>query len=81
MSILVTGAKGMIGSQLVKGLLDQGYKVVGVDRVGEDFSEANYEFCNLDLADAEKLNQIVADKNVERIIHLAALAHRNGDED
>jgi nucleoside-diphosphate-sugar epimerase len=71
----------MIGSQLVKGLLDQGYKVVGVDRVGEDYSEDNYEFCNLDLADAEKLNQIVADKNVERIIHLAALAHRKGDED
>ena len=81
MIILVTGAKGMIGSQLVKGLLDHGYQVVGVDRVGEDFSEDNYSFFNLDLADEERLKQIVADYKVDRIIHLAALAHRNGNED
>ncbi len=81
MIILVTGAKGMIGSQLVKGLLDYGYKVVGVDRVGEDFSEDNYSFFNLDLADEERLKQIVTDNKVDRIIHLAALAHRNGNED
>ena len=81
MTILVTGAKGMIGSQLVKGLLDQGYKVVGVDRVGEDYSEDNFIFCNLDLADEDKLKKIVSDNKVDRIIHLAALAHRNGNED
>lgn len=81
MTILVTGAKGMIGSQLVKGLLDHGYKVVGVDRVGDDYSEDNYIFSNLDLADLDKLKQIIADNNVDRIIHLAALAHRNGNED
>ena len=81
MIILVTGAKGMIGSQLVNGLLDHGYNVVGVDRVGEDYSEDNYVFYNLDLADEEKLNKIVSDNKVDRIIHLAALAHRNGDED
>lgn len=81
MNILVTGAKGMIGSQLVKGLIDNGYEVVGVDRVGDDYSEDNYVFCNLDLADEDRLNQIVEENNVDRIIHLAALAHRNGDED
>lgn len=81
MTILVTGAKGMIGSQLVKGLLDKGYKVVGVDRVGEDYSADNFVFFNLDLADADKLNRIISDNDVDRIIHLAALAHRNGNED
>lgn len=80
MTILVTGAKGMIGSQLVNGLLDHGYKVVGVDRVGEDYTKDNYVFCNLDLADVDKLNKIISDNDVDRVIHLAALAHRNGNE-
>ncbi len=81
MTILVTGAKGMIGSQLVKGLLDHGYSVVGVDRVGDDYSDDNYVFCNLDLADEDRLRQIITNKNVDRIIHLAALAHRNEGDD
>ena len=37
MTILVTGAKGMIGSQLVNGLLNAGYVVIGVDRIGLGF--------------------------------------------
>ncbi len=81
MTILVTGAKGMIGSQLVKGLLNAGYVVVGIDRVGEDKTEGNYIFVNVDLSDKAKLSEVADTYNVDRFIHLAALAHRDGEAD
>jgi nucleoside-diphosphate-sugar epimerase len=30
-SILVTGCNGLVGQQVVNGLLDKGYRVIGVD--------------------------------------------------
>ena len=33
MNILVTGSAGMIGSYVVKGLIEKGHTVIGVDRV------------------------------------------------
>ena len=81
MNILVTGAKGMIGSQLVKGLLNAGYVVIGVDRVGEDKTEGNFIFVNVDLADKNRLGEVANHYKVDRIIHLAALAHRDGEAD
>ena len=33
MNILVTGSAGMIGSCVVKGLIEKGHTVIGVDRV------------------------------------------------
>jgi len=81
MTILVTGAKGMIGSKLVEGLVEAGYKVVGVDRIGEDEESENYCFYQVDLADKDRL-KILADSNkVDRFIHLAALAHTSGEMD
>ena len=81
MTILVTGARGMIGSHLVKGLLDAGYDVIGVDRTGEESCGDN--FCNIkaDLSDKEKLQFIADNHKVDRIIHLAALAHTSGETD
>lgn len=79
-TILVTGAKGMIGSKLIEGLLNSGYKVVGVDRKDADGSEA-YQYCKADLSDKARLTEIVSGNNVDRIIHLAALAHTAGEAD
>ncbi len=73
MRILVTGAKGMIGSQLVKGLQSAGYEVVAVDRVAGD------GIVQVDLADREKLCE--AARGADRFIHLAALAHTAGESD
>ncbi len=77
MTVLVTGAKGMIGSELVKGLLSVGYRVIGVDRGADPYSAENYRHFELDLAEGEeRLSQILCQENVNRVIHLAALAHR-----
>ena len=81
MTILVTGAKGMIGSQCVKGLLDAGYKVIGVGRSGEDTADGNYRYIKADLAEKEKLGEIINENQVDRVIHLAALAHTKNEKD
>ena len=80
-TILVTGGKGMIGSQLVSGLLDAGYRVVSVDRVGEEETQERFVHVKADLADREALNGIMAAQRVDRVIHLAALAHTAGEKD
>ncbi|MEA2033392.1 MAG: GDP-mannose 4,6-dehydratase [Euryarchaeota archaeon] len=43
MKTLVTGCAGFIGSHLVDGLLEQGYKVVGIDCFTDYYSKKTKE--------------------------------------
>lgn len=81
MTILVTGARGMIGSRLVRALLEKGHTVVGIDRSKDSFAADGYTHREADLADRETLRRIVEEYGVDRVIHLAALAHTEGVED
>lgn len=81
MNVMVTGANGMIGSQLVKGLIDTGYKVTGIDRNGEETVSNDYRLILADLGDADRIREIVSSNNIDRIIHLAALAHTVNEDD
>ena len=81
MTILVTGANGMIGSHLVKELLTAGYGVVGIDRRKSSFHENNYFHYEVDLMDREGLQKISDEHKLDRVIHLAALAHTAGEVD
>lgn len=78
-TILVTGAKGMIGSQLVQGLLDAGYTVIGLDRTGKETHTDNYHQYQVDLDDKKSFSEIAI--QADRFIHLAALAHTAGEKD
>lgn len=80
-TILVTGAKGMIGSQLVKGLLNAGYAVVGIDRSSDTSCGGDYFHHMCDLDDTERLQIICDNYKIDRIIHLAALAHTKNEDD
>ncbi len=73
--VLITGAAGMIGSEAVKGLLERGLFVIGIDRKESEAAHCNYEHCIVDLSDKRALEKIMADQQVDRIVHLAALAH------
>lgn len=73
MRVLVTGAKGMIGSQLVEELRRQEFDVIAVDRVAGD------GIAQVDLAEKEKLREVA--EKADRFIHLAALAHTAGEKD
>lgn len=76
MHILVTGNNGYIGAVLTKLLKDRGYQVIGLDT-------NYYEECSFDQPDF-KIKQIKKDirkvskddlKNIDAIIHLAALSN------
>ena len=78
MNILVTGSAGMIGSYVVKGLIEKGHTVVGVDRrVSESRIDGLTEVV-LDLGSKEDLNRLFEENKIDRAIHLAALAHTAG---
>ncbi len=81
MNILVTGSAGMIGGYVVKGLLEKGHTVIGVDRIAKDTKQQGLTQIILDLSSKEGVMQLFDDKKIDRVIHLAALAHTKGVAD
>lgn len=81
MTILVTGASGMIGSQLVKRLIGKGYSVIGLDCGKSKYFDLHYMHIQVDLGIKSQLDKIFEENNVNKVIHLAALAHTEGVKD
>lgn len=81
MNVLVTGSAGMIGGYVVNGLLEKGHKVIGVDRIAKDIKLEGLTQIILDLSSKEAIMQLFDDKKIDRVIHLAALAHTKGVAD
>ena len=97
MNILVTGSAGMIGGYVVKGLIEKGHTVLGIDRVlprteslefrvkslelGGSTGSPTVEDVVLDLADREAIEKVFEEHKIDRCIHLAALAHTKGVAD
>lgn len=81
MNILVTGSAGMIGGYVVKGLIEKGHTVIGVDRITRDITLQGLTQIILDLSSKEGILQFFDDKKIDRVIHLAALAHTVGVKD
>lgn len=81
MNVLVTGSAGMIGSYVVSGLLEKGHTVIGVDRIARDTKVQGFTQIILDLSSKEGVMQLFDDKMIDRVIHLAALAHTKGVAD
>lgn len=81
MKILVTGSAGMIGGYVVKGLIEKGHTVIGVDRRKSDDDYSGLTQIILDLSSRQAVMQLFDDKKIDRCIHLAALAHTKGVKD
>jgi len=81
MKILVTGSAGMIGSYVVKGLIDKGHTVIGVDRVKPKVEFQGLTPVVLDLSSKEDVARVFGENKIDRCIHLAALAHTAGVKD
>ena len=72
---LVTGGAGYIGAHVVKSLLENDFKVVIVDDLSTGLARKvpqNVVFEKIDLAETNKLAQIMKSNKVEGVIHLAA---------
>lgn len=78
MNILVTGSAGMIGSYVVKGLIEKGHTVIGIDRRTSDVQLQGLMQVVIDLASKDDLKRLFEENKIDRAIHLAALAHTAG---
>lgn len=84
MKILVTGAAGFIGSQLMNRLIKEGHQVCGIDNFNDHLYdpqlkidrtrhfELDTQVC--DLRDVDRMKKIIDGFEPETIIHLAAYA-------
>jgi UDP-glucuronate 4-epimerase len=87
MAILVTGAAGFIGSNVCEQLIELGSSVIGLDNFdlfySRELKKSNlrklqkcqqFTFCEGDIRDTSKLNEILSTNRIETVIHLAAKA-------
>lgn len=78
--ILITGGAGFIGSHLAGKLLEQGHSVLCVDdfelgkreNLEKYMGDPNFELAEMDVSQTEDFSRLLAEKNIERIYHLAA---------
>lgn len=86
-TVLVTGAAGFIGSNVVPLLLKEGYRVIGVDNFDDTYnplfkeeqiapyaSVANFELWRVDIRDRAALLEVFTRTNPTHVVHLAAKA-------
>ena len=84
--ILITGVAGFIGFHLCKKILENNYKVIGLDNLNNYYDinlkknrvknlekyKENFSFKKVDLLDSDLINKIFEQYKPEIIIHLAA---------
>ena len=71
----------MIGGYVVKGLLEKGHTIIGIDRRKSDYEHESFKQVVLDLSSKEAVTHLFEDNKIDRAIHLAALAHTAGVKD
>jgi UDP-glucose 4-epimerase len=72
MKIMVTGGNGFIGSNLIKRLLNEGYKVSSLDNLSTGLKEYEINGCDYHYGDIENID--LMDKDFDLVFHLAALS-------
>jgi UDP-glucuronate 4-epimerase len=85
-TILVTGCAGFIGCETTIRLIEQGYKVIGIDNLNDYYSvklkenrlsrlsSPNFQFFKYDLVDKASLLSLFKEHRFELVIQLAAQA-------
>ena len=68
----------MIGSYVVKGLIEKGHTVLGIDRRKADVETTGFTQVVLDLGSKDDVMRLFDENKIDRAIHLAALAHTAG---
>lgn len=81
--ILVTGATGQIGTELVERLIEVYSKENVIASARRDISKVNFDckYESLDIRDAKRFYGVCKDNNVDSIINLAAILSAVGEKD
>ena len=85
-TIVITGGAGFIGSHVVRLFVNKypDYHIINLDKLTyagnlanlKDIEDKpNYEFVKMDICDFDAFYQLMQDKKVDGIIHLAAESH------
>lgn len=75
--VLITGVAGLLGTNLSRYLLSNGYKVIGIDNLFggyKDFVAPGIKFYQTDLINSERLNNIFSKERPDYVYHFAAYA-------
>jgi UDP-glucose 4-epimerase len=74
MKILITGGAGYVGSACLRHVARHGHEVVAYDNLVEGHSKAvdGHPLVVGDIADTEKLTQVLGDEKVDAVMHFAA---------
>ena len=87
MKVLVTGANGQLGHDVLNELLRRGHRGIGSgsapeSRGIEDGSPAcTADYAGMDITDAEKVNSVIRALHPDAVIHCAAWTNVDGAED
>lgn len=78
MKILITGASGFIGTNLLEDMLEKGHSVLNIDFNEPKIKERNEVWKNVDIVEYEPFEKVVLDFNPDYIVHLAARTDLDG---
>ncbi len=73
-SVLVTGANGLIGYEIVKRLAAAGRLVIAVDRSVSDVASLTENAFALEIGDQHKLHELAARFNIDAIVHCGGVS-------
>lgn len=81
MKVLVTGANGFIGREIVDELIKNNHFVTGLGRTEKYPAEnlKNYDYFQADITDYKTLSELEAFREIDAVIHSAGLAHQFGE--
>jgi len=73
-SVLVTGANGLIGYEIVKRLASAGRKVIAVDRTVSDVATLTENAYALEIGDQHRLHELAARFGIDAIVHCGGVS-------
>lgn len=75
-SVLVTGSNGMLGQEIVKALLNEGYIVTGISiEKDSKCQHERFKYISADLTRSTEVEKIFRENEFSHVIHLAAITH------
>ena len=77
-TVLITGVSGYIGSNMTQLLLQNNFKVIGIDNLINSFPlkiiHPNFQFIKADIAQKKIINKIFLKQTIDAVIYLCASA-------